>query len=323
MTFIRLLAALAVLAAPLDAALAQEWPAHPLRIIVPFPAGGSADAQSRVIADELGRALGQPVIVENKPGAGGNLAAAAAAHAAPDGYTMFLATTGTHASNVSLYKNLPFDPARDFAPLTLVTLNPQAIVAGAKYQGLDLKGLIGKLKAAGAAANFGSSGIGSATHLAGDLFNRETGAALVHVPYRGQGPALNDLLGGRLDVMFPLAADVFSFVQSGKLHAVAMMSERRAKSLPDVPTTAELGLPNLRLSPIWTALYTVAGTPAPIIERLNRELVRIITAPAFVARLEIAGYEVRASSPDELKSFAAAETRKWADIIRALDVHLE
>jgi tripartite-type tricarboxylate transporter receptor subunit TctC len=319
----RLLAALALLAAPLDAARAQAWPAHPLRIIVPFPAGGSADAQARVIADELGRALGQPVIVENKPGAGGNLAAAAAAHAAADGTTLFLATTGTHASNVSLYKNLPYDPARDFAPLTLVTLNPQAIVAGAKYEGLDLHGLIGKLKAAGAAANFGSSGIGSATHIAGDLFNRETATALVHVPYRGQGPALNDLLGGRLDVMFPLAADVFAFVKSRKLHAFAMMSEHRAKALPDIPTTAELGLPKLRLSPIWTALYTVAGTPPPIVERLNRELVRIISAPEFVARLEIAGYEVHASSPAALRDFAAAETAKWGEIIRALDVHLE
>jgi tripartite-type tricarboxylate transporter receptor subunit TctC len=228
-----LLAALALLVLPLDAAPAQEWPAHPLRIIVPFPAGGSADAQARVIADELGRALGQPVIVENKPGAGGNLAAAAAAHAAPDGSTLFLATTGTHASNVSLYKNLPFDPAKDFAPLTLVTLNPQAIVAGGKYEGLDLKGLIDKLKASGAAANFGSSGIGSATHIAGDLFNRATGAALVHVPYRGQGPALNDLLGGRLDVMFPLAADVFSFVKSRKLTAFERAPRQIAARRPD------------------------------------------------------------------------------------------
>jgi len=326
MTLARMLAALAlifVFLAPREAALAQAWPAHPLRIIVPFPAGGSADAQTRVIADELGRALGQPVIVENKPGAGGNLGAAAAAHAAPDGYTLFMATTGTHASNVSLYKNLPFDPAKDFAPLTLVTMNPQAIVAGDKYAGHDLAGLIARLKAAGAAASFGSSGIGSATHIAGDLFNRETGAALVHVPYRGQGPALNDLLGGRLDVMFPLAADVFSFVKSGKLHAVAMMSDARARSLPDIPTAAELGLPKLRLSPIWTALYTVAGTPAPVVDWLNRELVRIITSPAFVQRLEVAGYEVRASSPDELKTFAAAETAKWGEIIRTLDVHLE
>ena len=302
---------------------AQDWPSHPLRIIVPFPAGGSADAQTRVIADELGRALGQPVVVENKPGAGGNLGAAAAAHAPPDGYTLFMATTGTHASNVSLYKNLPFDPVKDFAPLTLVTMNPQAIVSAARYADLDLKGLIAKLATAGASANFGSSGIGSSTHLAGELFNRETGTALVHVPYRGQGPALNDLLGGRLDVMFPLAADVFSFVKSGKVRAFAMMSDQRARSLPDIPTTAELGYPKLRLSPIWTALYTVAGTPQPVVELLNRELVRIISAPEFAARLEVAGYEVRASSPAELKAFAAAETVKWGELIRALDVHLE
>src|SRR5262249_2135341 len=288
-----------------------------------FGGGGSAEAQTRVIADELGHALGQPVVVENKPGAGGNLGAATAAHAPSDGYTLFMATTGTHASNVSLYKNLPFDPVKDFAPLTLVTMNPQAIVAGAKNKRPCPKGGIGELQPAGAAANFGSSGIGSATHLAGELFNRETGTALVHVPYRGQGPALNDLIGGRLDVMFPLAADVFSFVTGGRLHALAMMSDARARSLPDIPTTAELGLPKLRLSPIWTALYTVAGTPAPVVDWLNRELVRIITSPAFVQRLEVAGYEVRASSPDELKTFAAAETAKWGEIIRTLDVHLE
>jgi tripartite-type tricarboxylate transporter receptor subunit TctC len=323
MKLIRLVAALALLPALAAPSFAQDWPAHPLRIIVPFPAGGSADTQTRVIAEELAKALGQPVVVENKPGAGGNIGAAAAAHAAPDGYTLFMATTGTHASNVSLYKNLPYDPAKDFAPLTLVTLNPQAIVAGEKYQDVDLKGLIAKLKTAGATANFGSSGIGSAPHLAGELFNRETGTALVHVPYRGQGPALNDLLGGRLDVMFPLAADVFSFVQSGKLRAFAMMSDRRAKSLPDIPTTAELGFPTLRLSPIWTALYTVAGTPQPIVERLNRELVRIISAPAFVARLDVAGYEVRTSGAAELGTFAAAETAKWGEIIKSLNVRIE
>jgi tripartite-type tricarboxylate transporter receptor subunit TctC len=320
---LRLLAAFALLAAPLGAARAQEWPTRPLRIIVPFPAGGSADAQTRVIAEELAKALGQPVVVENKAGAGGNLAATAAARAAPDGYTLFLATTGTHASNASLYKSLPYDPARDFAPLTLVTLNPQLIVASAKYDGLDFRQFIAALKQPGERTQFGSSGIGSATHLAGELFNRETGTALVHVPYRGQGPALTDLLGGRLDAMFPLVADVFAQVQAGKLHAFAIMSETRAKALPDVPTTAELGFPALQLTPIWTALYTVAGTPAPVVARLNRELGHIITAPAFAARLEAAGYAVRASTPSELGSFAAAETARWGEIIRRLDVHME
>ena len=317
----RLLVALALLATPLDAALAQEWPTHPLRIIVPFPAGGSADAQTRVIAAELANALSQPVIVENKAGAGGNLGAAAAAHAAPDGYTLFLATSGTHASNASLYKSLPYDPAKDFAPLTLVTLNPQLIVAGAKYKGFDLKGLIAALKQPN--TQYGSSGIGSATHIAGALFNRETGASLVHVPYRGQGPALNDLLGGRLDAMFPLVADVLPLVQSGKLEAVAIMREKRAPALPDVPTTVELGFPALQMPPIWTALYTVAGTPAPIVDRLNREIVRIISAPAFTQRLAPAGYEVKTSTPAELAAFAASETAKWRAIVQRLDVHVE
>jgi tripartite-type tricarboxylate transporter receptor subunit TctC len=317
----RLLTALVLLAAPIDAALAQEWPTHPLRIIVPFPAGGSADAQTRVIAAELGQALGQPVIVENKAGAGGNIGAAAAAHAAPDGYTLFLATTGTHATNASLYKSLPFDPAKDFAPLTLVTLNPQLIVAGAKYRDLDLKGFIAALKQPN--TQFGSSGIGSATHLAGELFDRETGATLVHVPYRGQGPALTDLLGGRLDAMFPLLADVLPTVQSGKIKAVAIMRATRAPALPDVPTTVELGYPTLQMPPIWTALYTVAGTPQPIVDRLNRELVRIISAPAFVERLAPAGYEVKTSTPAELAAFAASETTKWRDIVQRLDVHVE
>ncbi len=323
MLLLRLAATLVLLVASVGVTQAQEWPSRPLRIIVPFPAGGSADAQTRVIAEELAKALGQPVVVENKAGAGGNLGAATAAHAAPDGYTLFLATTGTHASNASLYKNLPYDPARDFAPLTLVTLNPQLIVAGAKYDRLDFRQFIAALKQPGQRTQFGSSGIGSSTHLAGELFNRETGTSLVHVPYRGQGPALTDLLGGRLDAMFPLVADVFSLVQGGKLHAFAIMRETRAKALPDVPTTAELGFPALRLTPIWTALYTVAGTPAPIIDRLNREITRIITAPAFVARLEAAGYEVRASTPSQLGSFAAAETAKWGEIIRRLDVHME
>src|ERR1700724_2907519 len=210
---IRLIAVVAWLLGPFSLASAQEWPAHPLRIIVPFPAGGSADAQTRVIAEELAKALGQPVVVENKAGAGGNLGAATAAHAAPDGYTLFLATTGTHASNASLYKNLPYDPAKDFAPLTLVTLNPQLIVAGAKYDRLDFRQFITALKQPGQRTQFGSSGIGSSTHLAGELFNRETGTSLVHVPYRGQGPALTDLLGWRLDATFSLVAHAVSLAQ--------------------------------------------------------------------------------------------------------------
>jgi tripartite-type tricarboxylate transporter receptor subunit TctC len=316
---------LALLAAPTafpKAAVAQDWPAHPLQLIVPFPAGGSADVQSRVIAEGLAAALGQPVVVENKPGAGGNIAAMEAARSAPDGYTLFMATTGTAASNISLYKNLGFDPVKDFAPLTLVTLNPQIIVPAPQYGSLDFTGLVSRLQNNGG-ASFGSSGIGSATHIAGELYNKLTGSSLVHVPYRGQGPALNDLLANRIDAVFPLIADTFSFLQGGQLKAAAVMSEARAKSLPNVPTTVELGYPKLVLSPIWTALYTNAGAPQPVIDRLNRELVQIISAPAFVGRFEAAGYEIKTSTPAELGSFAAAETVRWGQIIKDLNIQVE
>jgi tripartite-type tricarboxylate transporter receptor subunit TctC len=319
----RPLAALTFFVMLIASASAQGWPTRPLRLVVPFPAGGSADVQSRVIADELAAVLGQPVIVDNRPGAGGNLGAADAARSQADGYTLFMATTGTHASNISLYKKLPFDPVKDFAPLTLVTLNPQLIVSSMKYGNSTLTDLVTQLKNAGAAANYGSSGVGSATHLAGELFNHEMGTTMVHVPYRGQGPALNDLLGGQLDVMFPLVADVFSFVQSGQLHAFAVMGNTRAKALPDLPTTAELGYPRLRMSAVWTALYTNAGTPQPVIDRLHRELVRIISSKEFVDKFEALGFEIRTSTPDELAGFAAAETADWAAIISALNVRLD
>jgi tripartite-type tricarboxylate transporter receptor subunit TctC len=259
-----------------------------------------------VIADGLSKALGQPVIVDNKPGAGGNIGAAEAAKAAPDGYTLFMATTGTHASNISLYAKLPYDPVKDFAPLTLVTIYPQVIVPGVKYDDKTLKDFIETLKRGGSTLNFGSSGVGSPTHLGGELFKRETGTSTVHVPYRGQGPALNDMLGGQIDVMFPSVPDVLTFLQSKKLRAFAVMDETRSKAIPDVPTTAELGYPKV-VSSIWAGLYTNAGTPKPVIERLNRELVKIINGPGFKDKFEAMGVTVRATTPEEFGAFAAAE----------------
>ena len=174
------------------AALAQEWPQQNLRILVPFPAGGSADIQARAIADELSKKLGRPVVIENKPGAGGNLAATEAARSAPDGTTLYMATTGTHAANINLYEKLSYDPVKDFQPLSLVTVYPQIITAGGAYKDLDLAGLIAAIKQQGEKLNFGSSGVGSPTHLGGELFNREVGTRLMHVPYRGQAPAITD-----------------------------------------------------------------------------------------------------------------------------------
>jgi tripartite-type tricarboxylate transporter receptor subunit TctC len=308
-----------LLAASSTIALAQDWPTRPLRVVVPFPAGGSADTQTRVIADELSKALGQPVVIENKPGAGGNIGASEAARSQPDGYTLFMATTGTHASNVSLYDKLPYDPVKDFAPLTLVTIYPQVVVPGLKMKDAPFKDVVAQLKAAGDKANFGSSGTGSPTHLGGELFKNATGTQMVHVPYRGQGPALNDMLAGQLDVMFPSISDVLSFLQAGKLRAVAVLNETRLKQIPDVPTAAELGYPGLNSS-IWSALYTKAGTPQPVIDRLSSELVKIVNSPAFKDKFEALGFVVKTSTPQELAAFTDAETKRWGDIIKTLGI---
>lgn len=300
---------------------AQEWPPHNLRIVVPFPAGGSADIQARAIADELSRKIGKAVLVENKPGAGGNLAATEAARSAPDGTTLYMATTGTHAANINLYDKLSYDPVKDFQPLTLVTIYPQIITASGPYKDLDLAGLIAAIKQQGDKLNFGSSGVGSPTHLGGELFNREVGTRLMHVPYRGQGPAITDLLGGRLDVMFPSIPDALAMLQAGQMRAIALMAEKRSKVIPDVPTTAELGYPKL-LSAIWAGLYTTAGTPKPVVDRLAKDLAEIVDSPKFKDKFESMGFDVRSSTPEQLGAYAAAETKRWGDIIKALDIKL-
>lgn len=302
-------------------AYAQEWPPHNLRILVPFPAGGSADIQARAIADELSKKLGKPVLIENKPGAGGNLAATEAARSVPDGTTLYMATTGTHAANINLYEKLSYDPVKDFQPLTLVTIYPQVITASGANKDLDLAGLIAAIKQQGDKLNFGSSGVGSPTHLGGELFNREVGTKLMHVPYRGQGPAITDLLGGRLDVMFPSIPDALAMLQAGQMRAIAIMAEKRSKVLPDVPTTAELGYPKL-LSAIFAALYTTAGTPKPVVDRLAKDIAEIVDSPKFKDKFEAMGFEVRSSTPEQLGAYAAAETKRWGDIIKALDIKL-
>ncbi|MDB5500174.1 MAG: LacI family transcriptional regulator [Tardiphaga sp.] len=320
MNILRIVLSVAILSFG-TAARAEEWPSRNLRILVPFPAGGSADTQARSIADELSKRLGRPVVIENKPGAGGNLAATEAAHAAPDGYTLYMATTGTHAANVNLYDKLSYDPVRDFQPLTLVTIYPQVIVPGERFKSLDLPGLIAAIKANGDKLNFGSSGVGSPTHLGGELFNRETGTHLMHVPYRGQGPAITDLLGGRLDMMFPSIPDALGQLQSGQMRAIAIMALKRSPVLPDVPTTKELGYPTL-LSAIWAGLYTTAGTPKPVVDRLSQELAAIVDSPGFKDKFEAMGFEVKSSTPDELGAYAASETKRWGEIIKALDIKL-
>jgi len=321
MKIVRVVLSFLLLATFAGMADAEDWPTRRLRIVVPFPAGGSADVQVRIVADELAKALRQTVIVENKPGASGGLAAVDVAHAPPDGYTLMVGTVGTHAINVSLYSRLQYDPVKDFAPLTLMTVFPQLIVPGINFKGNTLADLIASLKADAGNASYGSSGIGSPTHLAGELFKRETGADIVHVPYRGQGPATNDLLSGQLQVMFPSLPDALTLIVADKLRALAVMSDRRLKLLPNVPTTVELGWPKL-ISSFWAGLYATGGTPQPILDRLNRELVQIVKSPGFAGRVELLGFEARATTQDEFAQFNADEINRWGHIVRELGIQL-
>jgi tripartite-type tricarboxylate transporter receptor subunit TctC len=321
MKIVRVVLSFLLLATFSGVAGAEDWPTRMLRIVVPFPAGGSGDVQVRIVADELAKVLGQPVIVENKPGASGGLAAVEVARASPDGYTLMVGSVGTHAINVSLYSKLQYDPVKDFAPLTLMTVFPQLIVPGIDFKGDTLADLIASLKAHPGKASYGSSGIGSPTHLAGELFRTETGADIVHVPYRGQGPAANDLLGGQLQVMFPSVPDTLAFIVSGKLRALAIMGDRRLKLLPNVPTTVELGWPKL-VSSFWAGLYATAGTPQPVLDRLNRELAQIVRSPGFAGRVEPLGFEARATTRDEFAQFNADEIKRWGRIVRGLGIQL-
>jgi tripartite-type tricarboxylate transporter receptor subunit TctC len=321
MKIVRVVISFLLLATFAGVAGAEDWPTRMLRIVVPFPAGGSGDVQVRIVADELAKVLGQPVIVENKPGAGGGLAAVEVAHAPHDGYTLMVGSVGTHAINVSLYSKLQYDPVKDFAPLTLMTVFPQLIVPGINFKGDTLADLIASLRAQAGKASYGSSGIGSPTHLAGELFRTETGADIVHVPYRGQGQAANDLLGGQLQLMFPSVPDTLAFIVSGKLRALAVMGDRRLKLLPNVPTTVELGWPKL-ISSFWAGLYATAGTPQPVLDRLNRELVQIVTSPGFAGRVEPLGFEARATTRDEFAQFNADEIKRWGQIVRGLGIQL-
>jgi tripartite-type tricarboxylate transporter receptor subunit TctC len=231
-------------------------------------------------------------------------------------------SVGTHAINVSLYSKLQYDPVKDFTPLTLMTVFPQIIVPGIDFKGDSLAELIASLKADAGRATYGSSGIGSPTHLAGELFKTETGTDIVHVPYRGQGPAANDLLGGRLQVMFPSVPDTLALIMAGKLRALAIMSERRLKLLPHVPTTVELGWSRL-ISSFWAGLYTTAGTPQPVLDRLNRELAQIVKSPGFAKRVEPLGFEARATTLEEFAQFNADEINRWGRIVRGLGIQVD
>ena len=297
------------------------WPSRTVRIVVPFAPGGTTDILARALAPELAKALGQSFIVENKAGAGGNLGADIVAKSAPDGYTLVMGTVGTQAINPSLYPKMPYDAAKDFAPITLVAGVPNVLVmnpAKAKAAGItDVRSLIAYARANPGKLNMASSGNGTSIHLAGELFKSMTGTYMVHCPYKGSGPALLDLIGGTMDLMFDNLPSALPHVKSGRLIALAVTSSARSAALPDVPTVAEAGPVKGYEATSWFGLLAPAGTPTDIVQRVQQESAKALASPALKERLLSQGAIPSGMSSAEFGRFIAAETKKWAAVVKA------
>lgn len=323
-TFARRRALLALTLASFWPALAHAqpaWPQRAVRIVVPFAAGGTTDLLARAIAPELQKAFGQPFVVENKPGAGGNTAAADVAKAT-DGHTLFMGTVGTHGINQSLYPKLPYDPVKDFVPITLVAGVPNVLVLNpATADRLGVKSVpefIKALKANPARLNMASSGNGTSIHLSGELFKSMTGTFMPHIPYRGSGPALLDLMGGTVDVMFDNLPSALPHIKAGKLRALAVTSAQRSAVLPDLPTVAEAGGAALKgfEASSWFGLLAPAATPADVASRIQQETAKALASPAMKERLLGMGAIPSGNTPQEFARHIDAETRKWAQVVK-------
>ena len=300
-------------------AFAQNWPSKSIVLIVPFPPGGSADLSGRFLAERLKAAFGQPVIVENKVGAGGNIAAAEAARAEADGYTLFIGTNGTQTINQSLYRQLPYDPSADFAPIAMMWSAPHLLVVHPSVPARSLDEYIAYARAHPALLSYGSSGIGSSTHLFGEMFKVRTGIDIVHVPYRGQGPALDDLIAGRIGVMFPIVPDVIEAIRADEVRALALASTDLSGVLPDVPLMPQLGYPDLVAS-AWIALYAPAQTPPTVIERLRAQVEALMASADCMKQV---GIEIRGMRLEEFATFTQRERSHWAKVIASLGLSLQ
>jgi tripartite-type tricarboxylate transporter receptor subunit TctC len=310
-----------LLAALSQAVAAQsDYPNRPIRLIVTVPPGGAADFIARLVGGKLSETLGQPVLVENRGGAGGTIAADAVAKAPADGYTLLQNSITTHGVGPHLYTKLPYDPVKDFAPVSGLALLPLVMAVNAELPFRTVEDVVSASKQA--SLNFASSGNGGAPHMAAELFKSVTGAPLTHVPYKGSGPAVTDLVGGRVQIMFDAAPSLLPHIRSGKLRVLAAASEHRNRLLPEVPTFAELGHPKLAVS-LWYGLLAPAGTAKPIIDRLNREVVRVLDSADVKERLLGQGAEPMPGTPEAFASFMQAEMAKWAPVVQQAGVKLD
>jgi tripartite-type tricarboxylate transporter receptor subunit TctC len=295
---------------------AQNWPQRPITYIVPFTPGGTTDVIGRAIAHGLGPALGQPVVVENKPGAAGALGAGVVKNAKPDGYTLLGGTISTHAINASLYKDLPYDPVKDFEPITLVGFIPNALYVNPNLGVNSVSELIALIKKDEKARTFASSGSGTSTHLAGELFADLIGVKLTHVPYKGTPQAFQDVVGGQVAFMFDQLTAGLPLVKGGKLKLLAVTSAKRSELSPETPTMAEAGVKNFEMVS-WQAVYAPKGTPKAVIDRLNTEIVKILKSKEVSSSLQSAnGMEIVASTPADLSKLMASEIPRWGELVR-------
>lgn len=302
-------------AAPV-AAIAQDGfpqPGRQLRIIVPFTAGGSSDVQARMLADRLSRLWGQPVVVENKPGAGGHLGGRYVADQPADGYTLMVGSIGLHAA-YGVYGKLAYDPARDLRVVTVLAEMPHVVVATPSLAASNLAELTALAKKAPGTVNFGSAGVGSSVHMMGELYKLQAGAPIVHVPYRGSSAALNDLLGGQIQLMFENPPTVLSHIRGGKLKALAVTGSQRLPALPDVPTAAESGLKDY-VATSWTTVAVSSKVPEAIVKKLNDDIRKVVATPEFRKGLQEQGMSAVANSLPEAQSFVAREKQRWDRVI--------
>ncbi|HET9045365.1 MAG TPA: tripartite tricarboxylate transporter substrate binding protein [Casimicrobiaceae bacterium] len=304
-------------------ALAQSaYPTKPVRIVVPFPAGGTTDILARAAAQKLSETWGQQAIVDNRPGAGGNIGAELVAKSAPDGYTLLMGTVGTHAINASLYPKMPYDHVKDFVPVILVAGVPNVLVVNPELPVRSVQELMAYAKANPGKLNFASSGSGTSIHLSGELFKVMTGAQMTHVPYKGSAPALTDLIGGQVQLMFDNLPSSLAFIKAGKLRALAVTSAQRSPALPDVPTVAESGVPGFEASS-WFGLLAPAGTPPTIVAKINTDTQKWLASPDAKEKLAAQGANVAGGSPDDFAKHIQSETAKWARVVKESGAKVE
>ena len=318
--FITLIAAVCAATATSMPAFAQDkWPSKPIKYIVPFPPGGTTDILARLISAKLGTALGQPVLVENKAGAGGNIGSDFVAKSAADGYTILGGTISSHAINVSMYKDMPYDPVKDFVPVTLIGTNANVLIVDPKSPAKTVQELIAQTKAKPGSMSFASAGNGTSQHLSGELFKAMAGLDMVHIPYKGSAPAIQDVMGGQVPMMFDTTVVAAPHIRAGSVRALAVTSANRVKGMESIPTLAEAGVPGYQLVS-WQGIFVPAGTPRVIVQRLNAEIVKIIALPEVRERLDMLGVDPVANTSEEFAAFQKVEIAKWAKVIKDANI---